>query len=92
MPPKDKKPQYKMLEVVWVDSEHHADWSDIQEVLDESKGSLECQSLGYLILDAEDRLVLATSITSDEDTEKQISAYITIPKLCVVSTRELRKK
>lgn len=89
MPP--KKVGFKIVEILWVDSEHSADWSKLSDVL-EDQGSLECKSVGYLIADKEDRMILATSLSSDETYEENVSAYLTIPRLAILSVKELRKK
>lgn len=86
------KSRFKIVEVNWVDSEHHADWEKISDVIEEQSGSLGCRSVGYLISDTEDRIILATSVSEDEETEEQVSAYITIPKICITSQKELRKR
>lgn len=82
---------FKIVEVVWADSEHFADWSKLSDVL-EDQGSLDCKSVGYLIADKEDRMILATSISVDEIYEESVSAYLTIPKAAISSVKELRKK
>lgn len=84
--------KFKIVEVFWVDSEHSSDWSKLEDVLEEQSGSLECRSVGYLVADKEDRIILATSVSNDEDTEESISAYITIPKVSILSQKELRKR
>lgn len=83
---------YKVVEVLWEDSEHDADWNDLTKVL-EDQGSLECRSAGFLIADKEDRIVLATSVSADaEENEEQVSAYITIPKRAILWIKELKYK
>lgn len=87
-----KKFPYKVVDVSWVDSEHHSDWDNLSEVL-EAQGSLECRSTGFLIADKEDRIILATSVSADvPENEEQISAYITIPKRAILWVKELRYK
>lgn len=83
------KAKFRRVEVSWVDSEHNSDWSPLEAIL-EDQGSLECLSLGYLIADKEDRIILATSLTAAEDYEPLVSAYITIPKVCIVWMKDLR--
>lgn len=86
-----KKPLYKTVEVTWLDSEQNASWEKLSDVL-EDQGTLDCKSVGYLIADKEDRIILASSMSSDEEYEEHISHYITIPRAAVVSIKELRKK
>lgn len=88
--PKSKKFKYKAVEVAWVDSEHNADWATLSEIL-EGQTSLECRSIGYLIADKADRVVLATSVTASEEVEDDaVSAYITIPKQAILWIKEQR--
>lgn len=92
MSSKAKQP-FKIVEVVWLDSEHHADWEGLSKVLEEQESvSLGCRSVGYLIADKEDRVILSTSYTSEESEEAQVSYYITIPKIAVLDIKELRVK
>ena len=87
------KSSFKIIEVGWLDSEHHADWENLPEVLEEQETtSLECRSVGYLVADKEDRIILATSYTIEDSSEAQVSYYITIPKPSIVWQKELRKK
>lgn len=83
-----KKFPYPVVEVVWLDSEHEAEWNTLADVLENQEKTLECRSCGYLIHEKEDRIVLATSVgmAKDED-EEQISAYLTIPKVSILSMK-----
>ena len=90
LPPKGK---FKIVEVLWLDSEHHSDWESLPSVLEEQETtSLECSSVGYLVAEKDDRIILATSFTIEEESETQISYFITIPRVAIVSQRELRKR
>lgn len=82
---------FKLVEILWLDSEQNAEWAKLEDVLAD-QGSLECKSVGYLVADKEDRVVLASSISADETYEEQVSHYITIPKASIQSIKELRKK
>lgn len=84
--------KYKIVECIWLDSDHHGDWEKLSDVLEDQEGNLECRSVGYLIADKEDRIILATSITNDDETEEQVSYYISIPKVAILSQKELRKR
>lgn len=86
-----KRLPFKIIECSWQDSEHSADWGKLSDVLEE-QGTLECRSVGFLIADKEDRIILATSLSADEEYEDFVSSYITIPKLSILWTKELRKK
>lgn len=86
-----KKTQFKIIEVVWLDSDHNAEWARLEDVL-EDQGGLECRSCGYLVADKDDRIIIATSMTADPDREEHISYYMAIPKAAIVSQKELRKR
>jgi len=54
---------YKKVEVIWVDAEGLAGWSDyerFEEWADESMR--ECHTMGYLIRSSVDRIVVASSL------------------------------
>lgn len=86
-----KKSAFRLVEVLWEDSEQGADWGKLEDILTD-QGSLICRSAGYVVADKEDRIILASSITADETYEEHISHYIVIPKSCIESTKELRPK
>lgn len=82
---------FKTIEVIWLDSEQSADWAKLEDVLAD-QGSLECKSVGYLVADKEDRVILASSVTADTTYEEHVSHYMVIPKASIQSIKELRKK
>ena len=93
MTTKVKKLPYPIVEVAWVDSEHDADWSTLTELKESQDHTLECRTAGFLVLEKDDRYVLATSIgMAKTDIEEQVSAYITIPKQAVLWIKGLPKK
>lgn len=80
-----KKLPYPIVEVAWVDSEHDQGWNTLSAVLEEQEKTLECRSVGYLITERADRVVLATSVgMAIGDDDEQISAYLTIPKASIL--------
>ncbi len=83
------KNPYKVVEVVWLDSESDPDWQTVQELLEYS--SLDCRTVGYLIADKPDSIVIAGSVGLGR---KDISVHsaITIPKAAISSIKDLRKK
>lgn len=88
-----KKFPYPVVEVIWLDSEHEAEWNNLSDVLENQEKTLECRSCGYLIHQKEDRIVLATSVgMAKEEDEEQISAYLTIPKVSILSMKGPKKK
>lgn len=90
---KKAKFAYPVVEVIWVDSEHDAEWNTLSKVLEDNSKTLECRSCGFLIADKEDRVVLATSIgMAQGEDEEQVSAYLTIPKQAILWIKGLPKK
>jgi len=85
------KSAFRLVEVLWEDSEQGADWGKLEDILTD-QGSLSCRSVGYVVADKEDRIILASSITADETYEEHVSHYIIIPKSCIKSVKELRPK
>lgn len=85
------KPSFKIVEVIWADSEQNAAWEKLEDVLND-QGSLNCKTLGYVVADTEDRIILASTASVDDTYEDLISHYMTIPKSCIVSIKELRVK
>jgi hypothetical protein len=83
--------KFKIVEIIWLDSDHNAEWEKLEDVLAD-QGGLECRTCGYLVADKEDRVIVATSMTADPEREEHISYYIAIPKIAIVSMKELRKK
>lgn len=86
-----KKVSYKIVEIIWVDSDHSASWEKLEDVLEDQAG-LECKSVGYLVADKEDRVIIASSMTADPEREEHISYYMAIPRQAILSIREYRKK
>ena len=87
-----KKAPHKIVEVAWVDSESNPDWDHLKNVV--SDGTLECRSVGYLLAEKSDRIVLAASLgrslgTVDDDV---VASHITVPKVCIIELQELTKK
>lgn len=83
-----EKIPYKTVEVVWVDSESHPDWTDLKEVLD--KKTLTCSSVGYLLEDVPDRIILAGSLNLNG--LSSVASHITIPRVAVISIAEISPK
>lgn len=87
----EKKQTFKIVEILWEDSEQAAAWEKLEDVLND-QGSLACKSVGYLIADKDDRVILASSMSSDDEYEESVSHYITIPKSSILQMKDLRKK
>jgi len=75
---------YPVEVVEWVDSSSDDGWEDKHKVEEEFEESLTCYSVGFLVYESDDRIVLLS-----HDGSKQWSTRITIPKVCVVNRQVL---
>ncbi len=77
-----------MVVVVWRDITARADWvGSIEEVVEEIQPIL-CVTVGWILLDNKDTLIVADSATKD----KTFGGTTAIPKGVVVSIEDLRKE
>ena len=83
-----KKPPYKLVQVLWIDSESSPDWTELKSVIQDD--TLECVSVGFLLADKEDRIILAASLGLGRD--EIVASHVTIPKVAITEIHELRKK
>ena len=83
------KNPYKIVEVHWLDSEADPDWQTVEELLEYS--SLDCRTVGYLIADREDSIVIAGSVGLGRK-DNVVHSAITIPKAAISNIKELRRK
>ena len=74
---------YPQVRVVWLDAESHDEWIDIADINSECK---EIVTLGHLIEDYEDQLVLAMNYDSEN---ASVSMTMTLPNHWVVSIEYL---
>lgn len=77
----------KMVLVEWVDSVRNSGW-DARKIHAEMKASI-CTSVGYLLFDGEDNLVIYQSWDAANNS---CGMSLTIPKIAVKSMVELRRK
>ena len=77
-----------MVLVVWKDITARADWvGRYEEVLEEIQ-PIRCVTVGWIILDTKDTLILADSATQD----RTLGGTTAIPKGVVVSIEELKRE
>ena len=76
---------YKVVCVEWIDSSSRFGWQDINENVD-----LRVVSIGFLILEKKDRIVLAKSIALAPKNEVQsFHSQMHIPKCAIKKLRHL---
>jgi hypothetical protein len=85
MNPKD----YKLVQVTWNDAGSHDSWVSLKDIVEDK--SMECISVGWLVSDRPDRLVLVASMDLQTDQEL-VSGHVTIPKAVITDIRELSIK
>lgn len=78
----------RLVLVVWKDITARADWvGSYEEVLEEIQ-PIRCVTVGWIILDTKDTLILADSATQD----RTLGGTTAIPKGVVVSIEELKRE
>lgn len=70
----------KIVKISWTDSNRYM----YQMELDEEVTTTTIETVGWLVSEDEDQVVLAQDIIEDD-----IRGVIVIPKVCIVETREL---
>ena len=78
-------PEMKLVLVEWIDSNSANGWHQRDDMLATIQGDLTCRSVGWVLLDADDRLTLVPNIAATGS----VGDAMTIPKLAVVSITEL---
>lgn len=73
----------RVLEVEWLDAGSLSGWRQPTEHADE--GPLRCRTVGYVLRDDEECLILAQSQASSG----QVAASLTIPRSCIKKRRRL---
>lgn len=77
---------YKVIYVEWVDAKGSIGWEDLPDVIKEDSIDY-CKSLGFLIHEDADQIILANSISG-----KQSNGRIAIPKKWLKKRRVVRCK
>ena len=73
----------RLVFIEWVDSARGDVWESLDE---ENTSDLRCHSVGWLLLETDDRKVLVPHISADK---KQGCGSMTIPKRAIISMRDL---
>lgn len=84
-----KPTDYKLVLVVWNDATSNDSWVKLKDVVEDS--SLECATVGWLVADKTDRLVIVASIDM-QDEDELVSGHVTIPRSQIKSLQELTIK
>jgi len=69
------------VEVVWLDSQGREGWTDKKE-MQEWNEDLLCKSVGYLLREENDRIILVMSESSTS-----LADGLTIPRACITNLR-----
>lgn len=76
------------VRVDWIDSHLHGGWCNARDLRANAAGNgLRCQSIGYLVEEAEDYILVASSCSIDGDEE--YADAIQIPRVAVVGVSYL---
>ena len=76
--------RWPLIRVTWEDSSSYGRWVRLDTVLADAADSMDHDSVGWLIDDAEDRITLAASIQTNEANNPSLEGTITIPKRAIV--------
>ena len=80
----------KLVLVEWVDSQRRsANWTPVTEVAKPRRGGLRCCSVGWVVHDTKDAVVLMPNITDDGD-DMQCVHGLEIPKCSITRMRRLK--
>lgn len=79
---------YKLVCVKWHDAGSNDQWVSLKSVLEDKDQS--CLSVGWLVSETPQRLILVASRTDTEDGEEDVSGHVTIPGAMVESIIELK--
>jgi hypothetical protein len=79
-------------EIEWLDSASWNDWRDVEwYVKKATREQLLHRSCGYVLADNEDAIMLALSLTDDEDERDRMAAEVMlIPRVAILKVKELR--
>ena len=76
----------QIIEVIWEDSYSRLGWGDVSEAVREAlEHNFRCVSVGYLLEETEDRIVLVRSLAFPD----LVDALHVIPKSCIYDIRAL---
>jgi len=83
------KPRYQPVLVEWLDSTTLSKWGPVEEYQKAARPST-CVSMGFLLLEDDERLVILQTIDGDETGD--VMAALAIPRTCVLRIRHLYPK
>lgn len=79
--------EYKLVRVLWNDAESHDTWVQLGDVLKDK--TMEVSSVGWLVHDNPDRVVIVASMDLSSGSE-QVSGHLQIPRQMVKEIVELQ--
>ena len=77
----------RLVYVEWIDSSELYGWTSPTRMLDEN---LMCFSVGWLVEESDDRIVLGSSISYVAAPDIKTTGTLGIPKVCVVKMHTLK--
>lgn len=82
----------KLVEVSWVDSQRRSGWFSLESYEDDGVNvRLDCKSVGYLIIDEENRIGLIQSLSwFYGDEPRDGDGLMIIPRVAVTKIRKLK--
>ena len=86
----------ELVEVTWRDTHSQGAWENLKDLTRRmSEQPLLCASLGYLVLDVPDRLVIVQSISWDDAAQESLEladSALVIPRSALVSITKLSRE
>ena len=81
----------KKVEVIWEDIvSGNSDWIDPSKAIEEAEKRAICYSVGYILKETKERIILVQSISyEDLDEIEEVSDTITIPKKLISEMNDL---
>jgi hypothetical protein len=81
---------FRRVQIEWVDSVSDGSWCDYDHALAQAASSdvMDCTSIGLLLSDSDNYILLATSYMRDGDL---VQGRLQIPREAIREIRELRK-
>lgn len=89
----DLRESARRVEVEWVDSASNSEWESEYDVLLDAERADEqlCCSIGYVILDTDEKLVIVQSFSAQPEGKRNVSAALSIPAAAIRAIKELRR-
>ena len=86
-----KKP--RRVEVEWIDSASWSSWRDVEWYVERAKKSeMLHRSCGYVLADNDDAIMLALSLTDEEDERDRMATEVMlIPRVAVIKVTDWRQ-